>query len=149
MPDIYTTEWYDALKDLLNRNPDVAKSAPRGPLKVLGELRGDGRSPYLSNGEQRFFVVHLNDGKCTDYYQVAAAPPRKEFDFIFEIPAAIFEEVAAGLADPVGAGLKGTIKVTGDMRILIRHADLVNVVQQVYTREVQTTWPKGKPPYAK
>jgi hypothetical protein len=26
-------------------------------------------------------------------------PPRKEFDFIFEIPASIFEEVAAGLAE--------------------------------------------------
>jgi putative sterol carrier protein len=118
-------------------------------MKVLGQLYGDRRSPYLNEGEQLFFVVHLNDGKCTDYYQVDVPPPRKEFDFIFEIPAVVFEEVAAGLADPVAAGLKGTIKVTGDMRILIRHADLVNVVQQVYTREVQTTWPKGKPPYAK
>lgn len=149
MPDIYTTEWYDALKDLLNRNPEMAKSAPKGPMKVLGRLYGEGRSAYLREGEQRYFVVHLNDGKCTEYYQVQEPPPRKEFDFIFEIPAAIFEEVAAGIADPVAAGLKGTIKVTGDMRILIRHADLVNVVQGVYAREVETTWPKGKPPYGK
>ena len=147
MPDIYTTAWYDELKDLLNRNPDMAKSAPRGPLKVLGGLFGDGRSPYLGKGDKRFFVVHLNDGKCTEYYEVKEPPPRKEFDFIFEIPAAIFEEVAAGTADPIAAGLKGTIKITGDMRILIRHADLVNVVKEVYTREVETSWPKGKPPY--
>jgi hypothetical protein len=33
------------------------------------------------------------------------------------------------------------------MRILIRHADLVNVVQEVYAREVQTDWPDGQPPY--
>lgn len=46
------------------------------------------------------------------------------------------------------AGLKGTIKITGDMRILIRHAELVNVVHEVYAREVETTWPKGKPPYS-
>ena len=46
------------------------------------------------------------------------------------------------------AGLKGTIKIAGDMRILIKHAELVNVVQEVYTREVETTWPKGKPPYS-
>ncbi len=148
MPDIYTTQWYDELKELLNRNPDLAKSAPSGELKVLGRLFGDGRSPYLGEGEQRFFVVLLNDGKCMDYYEVDEAPPRKEFDFIFEIPASIFEEVAAGSADPVEAGLKGTIKITGDMRILIRHADLVNVVQEVYAREVQTSWPKGRPPYA-
>ena len=147
MPDIYTTKWYDELKELLNRNPDMEKSAPKGPLKVLGQFRGDGRSPYLSEGEQRYFVVLLDDGKCTEYHQVDEPPPRKEFDFIFEIPAAIFEEVAAGSVDPVAAGLKGTIKITGDMRILIRHADLVNVVQDVYAREVETTWPKGKPPY--
>jgi putative sterol carrier protein len=147
MPDIYTTEWYDELKALLNRNPDMEKSAPKGPLKVLGVLSGEGRSPYLGDGEQRLFVVLLDEGKCTEYYEVAEPPPRREFDFIFEIPAAIFEEVAAGLADPVAAGLKGTIKITGDMRILIRHADLVNVVQEVYAREVETTWPNGKPPY--
>ena len=148
MPDIYTTEWYDELKDLLNRNPNLAKSAPGGELKVLGEFHGDGRSPYLKEGERRFFVIHLNDGKCTDYCQVDEPPPRKEFDFIFEIPAVIFEGVAAGISDPVTEGLKGTIKITGDMRVLIRHADLVNVVREVYTRDVETTWPKGKPPYA-
>ena len=36
---------------------------------------------------------------------------------------------------------------TGDMRILIKHAELVNVVHEVYAREVETSWPKGKPPY--
>jgi len=59
----------------------------------------------------------------------------------------VFEGVAAGLVDPVGAGLKGTIKITGDMRVLIKHADLVNVLYDVYSREVQTDWPKGRPPY--
>jgi hypothetical protein len=33
------------------------------------------------------------------------------------------------------------------MRVLIRHADLVNVVQEVYQKEVETTWPNGQPPY--
>lgn len=147
MPAIYTKEWYDELKALLNRNPEVEKNAPRGKYKVLAELRGDGRSPYLAEGETLFFVVHLEDGKCTEYYQVDNPPSRKEFDFIFEVPASVFEGVAAGLVDPVEAGLKGTIKITGDMRILIKHAELVNVLQEVYAREVETTWPKGKPPY--
>ena len=148
MPAIYTKEWYDDLKGLLNHNPDVAKNAPRGKYKVLAELKGDGTSPYLTDGEHRFFVVHLDDGKCTDYFEVAEPPPRKEFDFIFEVPATVFEGVAAGLVDPVGAGLKGTIKITGDMRILIRHAELVNTLYEVYAKEVETTWPKGTPPYS-
>jgi putative sterol carrier protein len=101
----------------------------------------------VSNGERLFFVARLEDGKCTEYDEVGEAPPRKEFDFIFEFPASTFEGVAAGNVDPIGAGLKGTIKITGDMRVLIKHADLVNVLHEVYAREVQTTWPKGSPPY--
>jgi putative sterol carrier protein len=114
---------------------------------VLGELRGDPSSPYVAEGKQLYFVVQLEDGKCTGYYEADESPPRKEFDFIFEFPASVFEGVAAGTVDPVDAGLKGTIKITGDMRVLIRHADLVNVLHDVYAREVATTWPQGKPPY--
>jgi putative sterol carrier protein len=148
MPAIYTTEWYEDLKKLLNTNPDVEKNAPPGSYKILAEVKGDARSPYLQEGAERFFVVHLANGKCTDYFEVGEAPPRKEFDFIFGLAASVFEGVAAGLVDPVGAGLKGTIKITGDMRVLIKHADLVNVLYDVYSREVQTNWPKGRPPYA-
>ena len=147
MPDIYTNDWYDALKELLNRNEEIQKNAPPGKLTALAELRGDGQSPYLADGQKLFFVVHLDDGRCTDYYEVAEPPPRKEFDFIFEVPAAVFEGIAAGLVDPVEAGLKGAIKISGDMRILIKHAELVNVVYEVYSREVETSWPKGSPPY--
>jgi putative sterol carrier protein len=147
MPAIYTKDWYEELKDLLNRNEEIQKNAPRGKLTALAELQGDGQSPYLADGQKLFFVVHLDDGKCTDYHEVTEPPPRREFDFIFELPATVFEGVAAGLVDPVEAGLKGTIKITGDMRILIKHAELVNVLQEVYAREVETAWPKGGPPY--
>ena len=117
MPDIYTTEWYDELKDLLNRNPDMEKSAPKGPLKVLGQFLGDGPSPYLAEGDRQFFVVLLDDGKCTDYYEVAEPPPRKEFDFIFDIPASVFEEVAAGVTDPVGKSAKVAVEDTLGRRL--------------------------------
>jgi putative sterol carrier protein len=148
LPAIYTNEWYSALQDLLNGNPDVEKNAPRGGYKMLAEVRGDGASPYVNDGEALFFVVQFDDGKCTDYYELEESPPRKEFDFIFVFPAAVFEGVAADTVDPIAAGLKGTIKITGDMRVLIRHADLVNVLREVYAREVETSWPQGQPPYA-
>ena len=63
-------------------------------------------------------------------------------------PATVFKGVSTGLVDPMEAGLKGAIKITGDMRIPIKHAKLVNVVHEVYAREVETTWPKGKHPYS-
>ncbi len=145
MPAIYSAQWYEALKELLNRNPEVERNAPRGRYDVLAEIKGDERSPYLTPGEQRDFVIRFEDGKCVDYREVEAAPPRKGFNFVFEVPASVFEGVAAGLIDLVDAGLKGMIKITGDMRILIRHAELVNVVYRVYSKQIETLWPKGKP----
>jgi len=145
MPAIYTTEWYDALKKLLNENPEVDRNAPRGTFRVLAKIVGDARSPYLPPGDVRNFVVVLSDGKCIEYRQLEVPPPRKDFDFIFELPASVFEGVAAGLIDLIDAGLKGSIKITGDMRILIKHAELVNVIYGVYSREMETVWPKGKP----
>lgn len=147
MSAIYTTDWYEELKELLNGNPEVEKNAPPGNYRVLAEITGDTTSPYLPGGQRRLFIVELVDGKCVDYSEVTEPPPRREFDFIFDLPATVFEGVAAGIIDPVDAGLKGTIKITGDMRILIRHADLVNVLYDVYSREVDTAWPLGKPPY--
>jgi len=47
MPAIYSTEWYEALKDLLNSNPDVEAKAPPGKYRVLAAVRGDRGSPYL------------------------------------------------------------------------------------------------------
>ena len=148
MSAIYTTDWYEELKELLNGNPEVERNAPPGSYRVLAEVTGDAASPYLPEGQRRLFIVQLTDGKCAEYCEVSEAPPRREFDFIFELPATVFEGVAAGVIDPVDAGLKGTIKITGDMRILIRHADLVNVLYDVYSREVATDWPLGRPPYA-
>lgn len=145
MPVIYSDEWYEALKELLNRNPDVEKNAPSGTFHVLAEIIGDDRSHYLVPGERRNFVIQFSDGKCIDYREVPETPARRGFDFIFEVPASIFEGVAAGLIDLVEAGLKGLIKITGDMRVLIRHAELVNVLYRVYASEVETVWPKGKP----
>jgi len=145
MPEIYTNQWYEALKKLLNDNPEVDKNAPRGTFHVLAKIVGDPASLYMPVGEVRNFVVVFADGKCLEYRQVEIAPARKDFDYIFELPASVFEGVAAGLIDLIDAGLKGKVKISGDMRILIRHAELVNVLYDVYSREVETTWPKGKP----
>jgi hypothetical protein len=148
MNAIYTQPWYESLKEILNRSDDVTKSAPRGVWHVLAEIRGDGVSPYISPAEHKRFAIVLNDGKCDSYEELSEPPPRKEFEFILQLPASLFERVVANLADPVEAGLKGAIKITGDMRILIQNAELVNVLSEIYQREVETDWPKGKPPYA-
>jgi hypothetical protein len=145
MPAIYTEQWYEALKDLINRNKDVEKNAPRGTYNVLAEIRGDGRSLYLPSGADRFFVILFEEGKCRSYQQVSPQPARKGFNFIFELPASVFEGIAAGHIDLIDAGLKGLIKVTGDMRILIRHAELVNALYRIYAQDVETLWPNGRP----
>lgn len=145
MPAIYTVQWYEALKELLNRNPAVERNAPDGKYNVFAEIKGDPQSSYLGAGERRLFVIRFANRKCRDYAEVEHAPPRKQFDFIFELPASVFEGIAAGTVDLVEAGLKGKIRITGDMRILIQHAELVNALYDIYAHEIETTWPKGKP----
>ena len=70
MPEIYTTQWYDALKRLLNENPAVDKNAPRGTFHVLGKIVGDAASLYMPVGKVSNFVVVFADGKCLEYRQV-------------------------------------------------------------------------------
>jgi putative sterol carrier protein len=147
MPDIYTAAWYESLKEILNRSEQVIQKSPSGLLHVLAEIKGDDASPYLAADEVRRFVVDLDHGRCTEYREMAEAPSRRDFDFTLELTASLFEGIVANQADPVKAGLKGDIRIIGDMRILIQHADLVEALRQIYVRELETTWPKGKPPY--
>ncbi len=147
MPDIYTRDWYESLKEILNRSDQVTRNAPRGAWHVLAEIRGDGVSPYVGDGAIKRFAIVLEDGRCTSYQELSEAPARKDFQFILELPATLFENIVANLVDPVEAGLKGSIKITGDMRVLIQNAELVNILSDIYQREVETGWPRGKPPY--
>jgi putative sterol carrier protein len=147
MPEIYTAAWYDSLKDILNGSEQVITKAPRGRYRVLAEIKGDGVSPYVRNGETKRFTLDFDDGRCTEYRELAEPPTKRDFDFTLQLPASLFEGIVGNEADPVKAGLKGDIRIVGDMRILIQHAELVNILRDIYVREAQTEWPKGKPPY--
>lgn len=149
MPEIYTTPWYESMKEILNRSDDVTKNAPRGVWHILAEIRGDGVSPYIASDEIKRFAIVLDDGKCKSYEELLEPPPRKDFEFILEMPAALFERIVANQADPVAAGLKGDVKIVGDMRVMIQNAELVLTLSEIFQREADTTWPAGAPPYAK
>jgi len=148
MPAIYTSAWYDKMKEILNSSDEVTKNAPRGVWRILAEIRGDGLSPYIGSEEIKRFAIVLDDGKCASYEELTEAPPRKDFEFILEMPAGLFERIVANQADPLEAGLKGGIKIVGDMRVLIQNAELVNTLSDIFQREVETEWPGGAPPYS-
>ncbi len=147
MPEIYTTSWYDSMKEILNHSDEVIKSAPRGVWNILAEIHGDSVSPYIGVDEVKRFAIVLDDGKCESYQELTEAPARKDFEFILEMPAGLFERVVANQADPLAAGLKGEMKIVGDMRVLIQNAELVKILSEIYQREVETEWPQGAPPY--
>ncbi len=153
MPDIYTDEWYEAVKDAINESAGKLADLPEGSFIVAIEISADGLSPYVDTltGLRRF-VVKIERGTCSWYKEVFSkdeeydmAPGGVNYRFIG--PARAFDEIAGGLLDPVDAALKGVIRVRGDMRFLMRHAENVKVLLEAYTRLVQTNWPLGKPPY--
>ena len=57
------------------------------------------------------------------------------------------ERIAAGQTDPITAGLRGEIKVRGDMRFLMENADAVKLAVDLYGHQVDTEWPLGHPPH--
>ena len=147
MPDIFTKEWYEAMLTLANSRDDLSAQIPQGEWKVAIEIEGDGKSPYIPEGEMKSFYVYVVDGKIIDIQENSGKITTKGLNFRFTGPADIWDGIAAGIVDPVEKGLDGSINVRGDMRILMQHADLVPTIIDFYTSSEITDWPKGKPPY--
>ena len=147
MPAVYTPEWYDAVRDAINTRVAQLPEVPDSSFNIAIEIVGEGRSPYVGHGRVRRFLVRLEDGACAWYREVDADDPSVELDYRFTGPASAFDEVSAGILDPIDAALRGTIHVRGDMRFLMRQAHLVQTLLEAYARDVQTEWPLGAPPY--
>ena len=147
MPVIYTEEWIAALFKWVNSQRDISTQVPGGEWCVALEVVGDGISPYVPHGETRHFVVRLQDGKVVECREHLERISGKGLHFRFTGPAHIYEGVAAGIVDPVVAGLEGSITVRGDMRMLIQNAELASMIFKNVAENNSTEWPKGKPPY--
>ena len=147
MPEIYTDEWSQALLELANSQDDLSAKVPPGEWRVAVEIIGDGRSPYVPEGETKHFFVYLLDGKIIEYKEFKEKIPGKGLNYRISGPASVFDEIAAGIHDPIEKGLDGSLNIRGDMRMLLQNADLANVIFEVYTQAELTEWPKGKPPY--
>lgn len=147
MPDIYTPAWYDAVVDAINGRVGELSDVPTGAWTCRIEIAGDGRSPYVSDPGQRHFLVRIQDGQCAWYREVDPEDEATALDYRFQGPATVFDEIAAGALDPIDAALRGTVKVRGDMRFLLRQAELVKTLLQAYAAGVETAWPLGEPPY--
>ncbi len=147
MPEIYTDDWSTALLELANSRDDLSAKVPAGEWRIAVEIVGDGISPYVADGRTLHFFVFLQDGKIKEYKEHTEKIPGKGLNYRITGPAAVFDEIAAGIHDPIEKGLDGSLSIRGDMRMLLQNADLANVIFEVYTESDLTEWPKGKPPY--
>ena len=147
MPEIYSAAWYDEMKRLINGSESFRKLAPRERVVMTLEVIGDGKSPYVAQGGGVFFLVVLDGGVVTEYRPLAEKHDGKGLAFRFTAPALVWESVAAGQSDPITAGMRGQIKIRGDMRFLMQNAEAVKILVDLYGQQAFTEWPRGKPPY--
>lgn len=147
MSIIYSEAWYDDMKNLINGSDEFAAQAPQERLSMTLEVNADGVSPYVQQGEGLFFLVVLEKGRVIEFAPLDGRHDGKGLDFRFTAPAGTWENIAAGLADPITVGLRGGIKIRGDMRFLMKNADAVKILVDLYGNQVTTDWPSGKPPY--
>jgi hypothetical protein len=144
---VFSQPWLDQWGAAINADPALSERAPEGVWRIHMRADADGLSPYVPPGETMHLMIHLEDGRCTRLERTAQPPGPRDLDFRFTGSATTFEEIAAGLRDPIEAGLEGDIKIAGDMGFLLRHAELVQELVKVYTGELETDWPLGRPPY--
>jgi putative sterol carrier protein len=147
MAEIYSKEWYEKLMALVNSRDDIIARAPQGQWRICVEIMGDENSPYISKGQAKYFFVLFDKGRCQDYRELSETMDGKGLDFRFSGPATVFEEIAAGRRDFIEAGLRGAIRIRGDMRIFMQNAELAKIMAELYSRQIDTEWPRGKPPY--
>lgn len=148
MPAVYSDAWYEELKRMIEQSPAFAARAPAGRVVMVLEIEGDPRSPYVPPGDALHYLLVLEGGKVTELRALPARHDGHGLGFRFTAPASVWEEVAAGLLDPITAGLRGKIRVRGDMRFLMQNAEAVKLLIDLYAEQVETDWPRGRPPYA-
>jgi hypothetical protein len=147
MPDIYTKEWYEAMLVLANSRDDLAAKVPQGEWRVALEIMGDGKSPYIPEGSAKYYFIVMKNGKIVEFTESPEKLSGSKLNYRITGPAKIFDEMAAGVVDPVEKSLDGSLGIKGDMRILLQNADIANLIFDVYAESGLTDWPKGKPPY--
>jgi putative sterol carrier protein len=147
MAAIYSDGWYEEMKALINGSEELAAQAPKTRIAFTLEVLGDDTSPYVHQGDALHFLLAIENGKVTEFRPLAGRHDGKGLDFRFTAPASLWESIAAGLTNPIAAGLRGEIKVRGDMRFLMENADAVKLAIDLYGHQGSTEWPLGRPPY--
>jgi hypothetical protein len=147
MPAIYTEKWITAMFEVVNSQGNISAHLPQGEWNLAFEVVGDNLSPYVNRGEMRHYFIRLREGKVVKCREHQEQIPGKGLHFRFTGLAHIYEYVAAGIVNPIVAGLKGDIRVRGDMRLLIRNAEFASMIFKNIAVSHSTEWPKGKPPY--
>jgi hypothetical protein len=148
MSAIYSEAWYEDMKALINGSEQLGKIAPKVRIVFTLEVMGDGISPYVPKAGGLYFLLAIDNGRVSEFRPLPDRHDGKGLNFRFTAPATVWEGVAAGQKDPITSGLRGEIKVRGDMRFLMQNADAVKLAIDLYANQVNTEWPLGRPPYA-
>ena len=148
MSVIYSDAWYEDMKKLINHSEELRRQTPKERIVISFEVEGDGASPYVPADGALYFMIVFDEGQVREFQPLDERFSGKGLDFRFTAPATVWESIAAGKTDPITAGLRGSIKIRGDMKFLMENADGVKLLVDLYGNQVDTEWPNGEPPYA-
>ena len=148
MSVIYSDAWYEDMKKLINHSEELRLQTPKERIVISFEVEGDGASPYVPADGALYFMIVFDEGQVREFQPLDERFSGKGLNFRFTAPATVWESIAAGKTDPITAGLRGSIKIRGDMKFLMENADGVKLLVDLYGNQVDTEWPNGQPPYA-
>ncbi len=117
---IFSDDWFRKFVVRINSNTKYREAAKDWEDDLILFIKGDRDSENLRSGINKVVLLSLYHGECKDLEFIDRVPDRFR-GYVIEANASTWEKILNGKADIITAILAGTVKVTGDMKKLIRY----------------------------
>ncbi len=120
MLKIFSDEWFEKFMENINNNENYKNYAHDWEGDIILFIVGDQISDSLRAGLNKIVRLKLYHGKCISLEFLKKIPEIKDL-YVLEGKANVWENILSGKTDIITAILKGEIKVTGNMKNLIKY----------------------------
>ncbi|CAI48779.1 SCP2 domain protein [Natronomonas pharaonis DSM 2160] len=114
-------EWIEMYGELLDDNDDYTEAGSGWGVGFNGDFVFIIEPDDAYDGDPLYFFLGLEDGSCTDAYQVAD-PDDEEYGFIFRGPYSNWKRLFQGELGPVDGMMSGEFDIEGDMQKILQYS---------------------------
>jgi putative sterol carrier protein len=114
--------WITEYGELLDENDDYSEAGEGWGAGFNGDFLFVVEPDDAYGGEEVYFFLGLEDGDCTDAYEVAD-PDDEEYGFVFRGPYTNWKRLFEGELGPVDGMMSGEFEIEGDMQKVLQYSE--------------------------